>query len=130
MYSQQEIDKLIKEATQNTSLINEKEDLGDIYLRSSILLDECIEKQTANLTKIMRDAFLKHGFDIEGKPVEELKKYITKIIIEDDDFEHFYLHWNTEIPIRIISMQKNPTINNDFSQNPLIPRISANWKYY
>ena len=60
--------------------------------------------------------------------IEFLKNNVTRIIKEGDKFEHYFLYYGTDKQVRIISMQRNHDINNNYSDNKY--SITATCKWY
>lgn len=93
-------------------------------------MDSIITQQQRDFTNkvdnVIKDAFTRNGIDVND--IEFLKANVSRINIEGDKFEHYFLFYGTRKQIRIISIQKTPDINNDYLDNKYM--ITATCKYY
>jgi len=74
---------------------------------------------------ILKDALIRNGVDITD--LEFIKENLYKVTELRDEFEHYYLY-HDDRRTRILSMQKQPEITNNYTDNKYT--ITANCKYY
>jgi hypothetical protein len=72
------------------------------------------EKYVQERDKVIKDAFIRMGLDPDNN--EFLKLNVTRVIVEDDPFEHLFLYYDTPEEQRIISIQRLPDL--DWPQSP------------
>lgn len=75
---------------------------------------------------VIKEAFIRNGVDVTD--IEFIKANVSRIIKEGDEFEHYFLYYGTPDEKRIISIQINPTIVNNSTDNKYT--ITTTSKYY
>lgn len=93
-------------------------------------LNRQITSELVNKTdSVLKEALEKKGFDT--KDHDFIKNNFQVIIKEDDpDFEHYYFHFGEPDEIRILSIQRIPTISfSDCYEDGMI-KVHADQKYY
>lgn len=80
----------------------------DISLMETIT-EDLFKQFVKNKDEVIKKAIIK--YDIDPEDIEYLKENLQLINIHNDEFEHLYFRWGKSDEVRIISIDKKPSID-------------------